>query len=69
MVIWRGLGGQTFKNVGKMPNSSTDRDQIWHTYIDSPGNGHRLKKLTLELQGEWGGGQGVTNSEMWERCY
>ena len=20
MVIWRGLGGHTFKNVGKMPN-------------------------------------------------
>ena len=30
----KGLGGHTFKNVGKMPNSWTDCEQIWHTYAD-----------------------------------
>ena len=29
--------------MGKMPNSCTDRDQIWHTYAYSSGNGHELK--------------------------
>ena len=48
MVIWRGLGGHTLKNVGKIPNSWTDQDQIWHTYcMHSSGNGHELNKLTL----------------------
>ena len=32
MDIWRGLVGHTLKNVEKMPNSWTDRDQIWHMY-------------------------------------
>ena len=31
-------------NVGNMPNISTDRDQIWHTYAYSFGNGHELNK-------------------------
>ena len=26
----------------KMPNSCTDRDQIWHTYAYSSGNEHEL---------------------------
>ena len=43
MGIWRGTGGHKFKNVGKMPNSCTDRDQICHTYAYSSGNGHELK--------------------------
>ena len=43
MGIWRGLGGHTYKNVGKMPNSWTDRHQSWHTYAYSSGNGHELK--------------------------
>ena len=62
----RGLGGHKFKNVGKMPNSWTDRDQIRHTYADSTGNGHRLNKLTgSRPQGAFGRGLGghisVTN--------
>ena len=57
MVIWRGLGDHTFKNVGKMSNSCTDRDQIWHTYAYSSGNGHeqKIKPLIPEVHG-WGGG-------------
>ena len=47
--------------MGKMPNSWPDRDVVL------PGNGHRLKKLTLDPQWAFGGGQGVTNSKMWER--
>ena len=42
-----GVRGHTFQNVGNMPNSWTDRDQIWHLYTDSSGNGHELDKLTL----------------------
>ena len=44
----RGLGGHKFKNVGKIPNSWTDQDHIWHTYADSSRNGCRLKKKPLE---------------------
>ena len=43
VVIWRGLGGHTFKNVGKMPNSWTDRDQLWHACAYLSGNGYELK--------------------------
>ena len=42
MGIWRVLGDHTYKNVGKMPDIWTDRDQIWHTYAYSSGNGHEL---------------------------
>ena len=38
--------GHTYTNVGNMPNTWTDRDQIWRTYADSSGNGHELKKIT-----------------------
>ena len=37
-----GLGGHQLIYLGKVPNHWTDRDQIWHTYTDSSGNGHRL---------------------------
>ena len=48
MVIWRGLGGHTFKNVAKMPNSWTDRAY-------SSGNGHELKINILIPEGHGGG--------------
>ena len=42
-------------------NHWPDRDQIWHTYSDSPGNGHRLKKLTSRAsRGIWRGLGGHT---------
>ena len=41
-----GLVGHKFINLGKLPNYWNDRDQIWRTYTDSPGNGHRLNQLT-----------------------
>ena len=28
-----GFGGHQFINLGKLPNHWTDRDHIWHTYI------------------------------------
>ena len=56
MVIWRGLGGHTFKNVGNMPNSWTDRDQISHTYAYSSGNGHGLTINLYVPEGHGGGG-------------
>ena len=41
-----------------MPNISTDRDQIWHTYAYSSGNGHELKKTLIpEGHGGLGGHQ------------
>ena len=43
MGIWRGLGGHTFNNLGTMPNSCTDLEQIWHTYAYSSENGHEPK--------------------------
>ena len=58
MGIWRGLGGHTYKNVGKMPNSWTDRHQSWHKYAYSSGNGHELNKnnpLIPEGHGGWYG--------------
>ena len=55
MVIWRGLGGQTLKNGGKMPNSWTDREQIWLTYAYLFGNGHELKINTSIPEGRGGG--------------
>ena len=39
----------TFKNVGKKPNSWTDREQLWHTYAYSSGNGHELTMALLRL--------------------
>ena len=39
---WLFGGGHKFKNVGMMPNSWTDWEQIWHTYAYSSGNGHEL---------------------------
>ena len=44
-LIPEGYGGVRghLTNLGKLPNHWTVRDQIWHTYTDSSGNGHRLK--------------------------
>ena len=59
MVIWKGLESHTLKHVGKIPNSWTDRDQIWHTYAYSSGNGHELNinRLIPEGHGGLGGHQ------------
>ena len=40
-----GLGGHTFKSLGKLSNGWTDWHQIRYTSVDSSGNGHRLKQL------------------------
>ena len=40
-----GLGGHTFKSIGKLSNGWTDWHQIWYTSVDSSGNGHRLKTI------------------------
>ena len=40
-----GLGGRTFKSLGKLSNGWTDWHHIWYTSVDSSGNGHRLKQL------------------------
>ena len=54
-----GLGGHQFINLGKLPNLWNDRDQMWRTYTDSPGNGHRLNKLTPRVpRGIWKGSGG-----------
>ena len=53
MGIWRGSGGHTFKNVGNMSHSCTDRDQIWHTYADPSGNGHELNINPLNRRARW----------------
>ena len=39
-----GFRGSEIENVGNLPNGWTDWHQIWHTYADSSGNEHRLKK-------------------------
>ena len=43
-----------FKNVGKKANSWTDREQLWHTYAYSSGNGHELKINPLIPEGHGG---------------
>ena len=40
-----GVGGHTFKSLGKLSNDWTDWHQIWYTSVDSSENGHRLKQL------------------------
>ena len=37
------LRGHQFINLGRLPNHWTDRDTIWHTYTNLPGNGHMQK--------------------------
>ena len=63
-----GLMGHQLIYLGKLPNSWTDRDQTWHTYTDSSGNGNRLNKLTHRAPRDIWRGFGVTNSEILERC-
>ena len=41
----RGLGGHTFKSLGKLSNGWTDWHQIWYMSVDSSRNGHILKQL------------------------
>ena len=41
-----------------MPNRWTDRDQIWHRYADSSGNGHK-QLTTQDPTGHEGGGGGM----------
>ncbi len=40
-----GLGGHTFKSIGKLSNGWTDWHKIWYMSADSSGNGHRLKTI------------------------
>ena len=62
MVIWRGLGGHTFKYVGKMPNSWTDSGpNLAHVCIFI-WEWTSAKKINLSsLSGYLGGGGGVTH--------
>ena len=51
------LGGQTFKSLEKLSNGWTDWHQLWFTYADSSGNGHRLNTSRPTIpRGHWGGG-------------
>ena len=55
-----GLGGQTFKSQGKLSNGWTDWLQLWFTYADSSGNGHRLNTSHPPIpQGACRGGGGL----------
>ena len=40
-----GLGGHTFKCLGKLSNGWTDWHHIWYKYADSSGNQHRLNTI------------------------
>ena len=63
-----GLGGHTFRSLGKLSNGWTDWNKIWYTSADSSGNGHRLITIRPSIpQGALGGGggvYGVTNSSL-----
>ena len=53
--ICRVFGGHTYTNVGKMPNSWTDRDHIWYTYAYSSGNKKNNNPLIPDGHGGlWG---------------
>ena len=54
----KGVRGSQIKKSGKDSNSWIDRDQIWHTYAYSSGNGHELKINPLIPEGHGGGGLG-----------
>ncbi len=56
-ISWgEGLGGHTFKSLGKLSNGCTDWHQIWYTSVDSSGNGHRLNTIRPTVpQGHFGG--------------
>ena len=59
-----GVGGRTFKSLGKLSNSWTDWHQIWYTSADSSGNERRLNTIHPSIsQGAFWGFQGVTNSK------
>ena len=51
----------------RLSNDWTDWHQIWYTFADSSGNGHRLNTIRPST---WGGGVrgGVTNSKVRGRC-
>ena len=51
-----GLGGHTFKRLGKLSNGCTDWHRMWYTSVDSSGNGHRLNTIRPTIpQGNFGG--------------
>ena len=50
------LGGHKSKSLGRLSNYLTDWHQIWYTYADSSGNGHRLTTIRPPKLG--GGGLG-----------
>ena len=47
----------------KLPNGWADWHQIWHTCVNSYGNGYTPNKLPLETQGGTGGGGGVRGQQ------
>ena len=60
-----GLGGHTFKSLGKLSNGWTDWHQIWYTSAYSSGNGHRLNTIRPSIpQGHFDGFYVVTNSSL-----
>ena len=58
---WGGGGyGVTNLSLGKLPNGWTDWHQIRYTYVDSSGNGHRLKHFAPRYpSAALGGGGGL----------
>ena len=62
-----GVGGHTFKRLGKLSNGWTDWHQMWYTSVDSSGNGHRLKQLAPRYpRAACGWFYGINNSKDWE---
>ena len=62
----RGVGGHTFKSLGKLSNGCTDWHRIFYTSADSSGNGHSLNPIRPTiLQEHFGGFYWVTNSNVW----
>ena len=63
---WHFGGFYGFINAsqGKLQNGWTDGHQSWYTFVDSSGNGHRLKTIrhTIPQGGIGGGGGRVSGS-------
>ena len=56
-AFWGVLGGHKLKCMGKLSNGSTDWHQLWFTFADSSGNGHRLNTSRPTIsQGAFGVG-------------
>ena len=50
-----GFRGSQIPKSGRLSNGCTDWHQIWYTFADSSGNGHRLNKIRPSTFGGGGG--------------